>query len=89
MGAFVFSNNILSSEDRMGKVAERLKAKKDEGMDAKTIITIVIVMGIVIGAGFLVGRYILEWSVLTSLIASPALFVLLAIALWVWNEFLD
>jgi predicted MFS family arabinose efflux permease len=73
----------------MGKVADRLKAKKDEGLDASTIIIIIIVLGIVIGVGFLVGRYILEWSVQTSLLASPALFVLLAIALWIWNEFLD
>jgi predicted MFS family arabinose efflux permease len=89
MGAFEFSNNILSSEGRMGKVADRLKAKKDEGLDASTIITIIIVFGIVIGVGFLVGRYILEWSFWTSLLASPVLFVLLAVALWIWNEFLD
>jgi hypothetical protein len=78
--------SIQSKEGRMGRLTKKIKSRKEKGgSTASTVITIIVAAGIIIGIGFLVGRFILEWSVGNSLLFSPVLFGVLGIALFIWN----
>jgi hypothetical protein len=79
----------IEDEDMKDKISRRksIQSSKQTGSKVFTVASIVVVIGIVWGVGYIFGHEILKYSKLTSILIAPIFCLLLIVVFWVANNF--
>jgi hypothetical protein len=79
----------IEDEDMKNKISRRksIQSSKQTGSKVFTVASIVVVIGIVWGVGYIFGHEILKYSKLTSILIAPIFCLLLIVVFWVANNF--